>query len=198
MDIDTIPLGSDFHEVLGEEVGRCGVLLAVVGPQWLIITKEDGSRRLEDPNDFVRIEIAAALARGIPVVPILLDGTKIPKAAELPDNIRGLSSRHGLEVRAATFHSDVEKLIKGLRARSTQRDPSIAARIGRWLTGEVAQPGTQPTSLQQVHPITPRRVNGLPPNPAIMASSATLSVADQAEPSIFQALSAATHHKDFR
>src|SRR5262245_60257926 len=136
MDIDTIPLGADFHQVLSEEVAKCEVLLAVIGGQWLSLVKEDGSRRLDDPNDFVRIEIAAALARGIPVIPILLDGTRIPKAAELPDNIRGLASRQGLEVRAATFRSDAARLIRGLKALPSERRPSIAARMAKWLLRE--------------------------------------------------------------
>lgn len=176
MDIDTIPLGSDFHEVLGNEVGKCGVLLAVVDPQWLSITKEDGSRRLDDPNDFVRIEIAAALARGIPVVPILLDGTKIPKATELPDNIRALSSRHGLEVRATTFHVDVAKLINGLRRLAIQLKPSITARVARWLAGEAAHLGA-PRNARSIS-----QSRDQAPNSAIMAAIVRIHEASQVPP----------------
>ena len=83
MDVDTIPLGTNFEEVLHEEVAKCGVLLAVIGPNWSDARDEDGKRRLDDPNDFVRLEIAAALQRDIPVIPILLDNAKIPKASQL-------------------------------------------------------------------------------------------------------------------
>ena len=83
MDVDAIPLGTYFSKVLREEVAKCGVLLAVIGPNWLDARDEHGNRRLDDPNDFVRIEIAAALQRDIPVIPILLDNAKIPKASQL-------------------------------------------------------------------------------------------------------------------
>ena len=77
MDVDGIPLGVDFVKALHEEVAKCGVLLAVIGPDWLKVRDKDGKRRLDNPNDFVRVEIAAALQRNIPVIPILLDGVKV-------------------------------------------------------------------------------------------------------------------------
>src|SRR5262249_42413621 len=80
MDVDAIPLGTNFSKVLHEEVAKCGVLLAVIGPDWSDARDEHGNRRLDDPNDFVRIEIAAALQRNIPVIPVLLEGARIPKA----------------------------------------------------------------------------------------------------------------------
>ena len=70
------------------------MLLAVIGPNWSDVRDEHGNRRLDDPNDFVRIEIAAALQRDIPVIPILLDGARIPKAGQLPETSRSL--RHGM------------------------------------------------------------------------------------------------------
>ena len=76
MDIDNIDLGVDFVEVLQDEVGKCDVLLAIIGPNWLNARDDDGNRCLDEPNDFVRVEIATALQRNIPVIPILLDGTK--------------------------------------------------------------------------------------------------------------------------
>ena len=80
------------------------MLLAVIGPNWSDVRDEHGNRRLDDPNDFVRIEIAAALQRDIPVIPILLDGARIPKADQLPDDLKELASRNGLDVRHASFH----------------------------------------------------------------------------------------------
>ena len=74
---DGIPLGVSFVKVLREEVAQCGVLLAVIGPNWFDMRDEDGIRRLDNPTDFVRIEIAAALQREIPVIPILLDGMSV-------------------------------------------------------------------------------------------------------------------------
>jgi len=77
IDVDGIPLGVSFVKVLREEVAQCGVLLAVIGPNWFDMRDEDGIRRLDNPTDFVRIEIAAALQREIPVIPILLDGMSV-------------------------------------------------------------------------------------------------------------------------
>lgn len=115
MDIDSIPLGVDFVEVLQAEVGKCDVLLAIIGPNWLNARDDDGNRCLDEPNDFVRVEIATALHRNIPVIPILLDGTRIPKASQLPDNLKKLALRNALDVRHNSFHIDMDKLIQSLR-----------------------------------------------------------------------------------
>jgi hypothetical protein len=120
MDVDAIPLGTNFEKVLHEEVAKCAVLLAVIGPNWSDARDADGRRRLDDPNDFVRIEIAAALQRNIPVIPILLDGATIPKANELPDDLKELTSRNGLDVRHASFHEDTDRLIRGLKGQVDQ------------------------------------------------------------------------------
>ncbi len=114
MDVAHIPLGVNFVRVLREEVTKCQVLLAVIGPGWLEARDDDGSRRLDNPNDFVRVEIAAALARDIPVVPILLEGTKMPKASLLPADLQELAQRNGLDVRHVSFHADIDRLIAGL------------------------------------------------------------------------------------
>ncbi len=78
-DVDSIQLGDDFVEVITAAVAGCDVLLALIGDQWLTITGEDGRRRLEDPSDFVRLEIEAALARNIRVIPVLVDGARMPR-----------------------------------------------------------------------------------------------------------------------
>ncbi len=148
MDVDAIPLGANFARVLEEEVGRCSVLLAIIGPRWLEAMDEHGERRLDNPNDFVRVEIAAALARDIPVIPILLDGARIPKPSVLPADLAELSQRNGLDVRHASFHADMDKLVRGLRDPSRQglHDPdsnfeylyqgieSILSQSGRGMT----------------------------------------------------------------
>jgi ATP-dependent Clp protease ATP-binding subunit ClpB len=117
MDVDSIPLGADFVKILREAVSRCDVLLAVIGPKWLDVRGESGGRRLDDPSDFVRIEIAVALERDIPVIPILLDGAGMPRSDQLPEDIKGFALRQGLEVHHVSFRSDVDKLIKALRSR---------------------------------------------------------------------------------
>jgi TIR domain len=115
MDVDGIPLGTNFSKVLHEEVAKCGVLLAMIGPNWPDARDEHGNRRLDDPNDFVRIEIAAALQRNIPVIPILLEGARIPKATQLPEDLKELALRNAMEIRHASFQDDMIRLIRGLK-----------------------------------------------------------------------------------
>jgi hypothetical protein len=120
MDVDAIPLGANFVTALREQVAKCDILIAVIGPNWLHARDEHGNRRLDDPNDFLRIEIATALERGIPVIPILLDGASIPKVDQLPKGLHELPLRQGLNVRHASFHNDVDKLIRGLKSQLKQ------------------------------------------------------------------------------
>jgi hypothetical protein len=120
MDVDAVPLGTNFSKVLHEEVAKCGVLLAVIGPNWLDARDEHGNRRLDDPNDWVRVEITAALQRNIPVIPILLDGARIPGASQLPEDLKELASRNGLDVRHASFQDDMDRLIRGLKGQVDQ------------------------------------------------------------------------------
>jgi hypothetical protein len=122
MDVDTIPLGTDFVRVLRDEVGKCDVLLAVIGPRWFDARDDAGNRRLEIPKDFVRIEIAAALQRGISVIPILLDGARLPKADQLPDDLKDLVLRNALDVRHASFRSDMDRLIRSIKAEEKDRE----------------------------------------------------------------------------
>jgi hypothetical protein len=103
MDVNAIPLGVDFLDAIGYEVAKCDVLLAIIGPRWLDARDEIGQRRLDNVNDFVRVEIAAALKRDIPVIPILLDGTRVPNADQLPDDLKRLASRNGLNIRHDSF-----------------------------------------------------------------------------------------------
>jgi TIR domain-containing protein len=115
MDVDNIPLGKDFVQHLTEEVASCDVLLAIIGENWLGDADSSGLRRIDDPHDFVRVEIASALRRDIRVVPILIEGATIPKREALPDDIRALSFRNGLDVRHATFHNDLNRLIRDIK-----------------------------------------------------------------------------------
>jgi hypothetical protein len=84
--------------VITAAVGSCDVLLALIGNDWLTITDEDGRRRLDDPADFVRLEIEAALARNVRVIPILVEGARMPRAVELPASLAGLVRRQALEL----------------------------------------------------------------------------------------------------
>ncbi|HEU0303505.1 MAG TPA: toll/interleukin-1 receptor domain-containing protein [Gaiellaceae bacterium] len=110
-DVDSIELGDDFVEVIEDAVGACDVLLALIGPQWLTITGDGGKPRIEDPDDFVRLEIEAALARDVLVVPVLVDGASMPRADELPPSLAPLSHRQALELSPARFHADTSRLL---------------------------------------------------------------------------------------
>ena len=98
-DLDSIPLGVDFREFLTSAVEKCRVFLAVIGERWLGVQDESGRRRLDNPDDFVRIEIEAALRREIPVIPVLVQGSHIPDREQLPPSLTGLvyatASRRG-------------------------------------------------------------------------------------------------------
>jgi hypothetical protein len=120
MDVDDIPLGVDFAKFLQDAIAQCDVLLAVIGPDWLDARDEQGRRRLDNPGDFVRIEIATALSRGVVVIPILLQGAPVPRADQLPADLQALAVRNGLEIRHASFHADVGKLITFLKTRRTR------------------------------------------------------------------------------
>jgi hypothetical protein len=116
-DVDAIPLGVDFLEYLSQRVGDCGLLIAVIGDRWLE-GASPGQSRLDAPEDFVRIEIEAALARSIPVVPVLVRGATMPTPAALPESIAAFAYRNGIMVRAdPDFHKDMDRLIAGIADR---------------------------------------------------------------------------------
>src|SRR5271163_2734438 len=116
LDVDNIDLGVDWFNVLTERVGACDALVAVIGRNWVSSADKDGLRRIDDPDDFVRIEIEAALHRNVRVIPVLVDGAAMPKAGELPESLKGLARRQGTEVSPARFEADVEKLTRALVA----------------------------------------------------------------------------------
>jgi hypothetical protein len=120
MDIDSIPIGADFVEFLESWVERCDIMLALIGVGWAEgIDPTTGRRRLENPDDFVRIEVRKGLSRGIPVVPILLDGATIPNSGQLPDDLQRLIRRNAEFIDHRTVDADIDRLIKKLRLAQT-------------------------------------------------------------------------------
>jgi len=115
MDVTGIEPGRDFRKVIDQNVSSCGVLLAVVGKGWTDAKDEDGRRRLDDPMDFVRLETASALKRDIPVIPVLVHGGRMPRAEQLPEDLKDLAYRNAVELTHARWNSDVQILIKALR-----------------------------------------------------------------------------------
>lgn len=116
MDVAAIEPGRDFRRAIEQHVASCGVLLAVIGRGWLEARNEAGTRRLEDPLDFVRLETASALKRDIPVIPVLVHGARMPLPEQLPADLAELAYRNGVELTHARWDSDVERLCKSLAA----------------------------------------------------------------------------------
>jgi hypothetical protein len=110
-DVDSIELGDDFVNEISAAVGSCDVLLALIGERWLTITDQSGVRRLDDPGDFVRVEIEAALSRNVRVIPILVDGATMPGANQVPPTLAGLSRRQALELSPSRFDFDSGRLL---------------------------------------------------------------------------------------
>jgi serine/threonine-protein kinase len=151
-DVDSIPLGQDFRDHLNGIVGNCSVVLAIIGPRWIDARNEAGHRRLEDPDDFVRIELEAALSRDIPVVPVLVGHAAILVASQLPESMAAMAFRQSIEVRPdPDFHNDATRLVTALRAmldptaaaesssaETTQRTAATGTQKERWLGWIVA------------------------------------------------------------
>jgi cytoskeletal protein RodZ len=129
MDVDDIPLGVDFSKYIDEKVGKCEVFLAIIGRDWLRVTDADGNRRLDMPDDFVRLELESALHRNIPVIPLLVRRGSMPKAGDLPESIRELSKRNGMQIRPdPDFRTDCDRLIEGLERDRTGKRPIVSKR----------------------------------------------------------------------
>ena len=129
MDVDSIALGRDFRQVLQDRLGSCDVMFALIGPGWLNAKDGTGTRRVDSSTDFVRQEIAAALKRNIPVIPVLLQGAQLPPPERLPDDLKDLSYRNGFELGHSTWDSDVREMVKrlGLGAPNSAESPSSAS-----------------------------------------------------------------------
>jgi hypothetical protein len=114
MDIDNIEPGEDFVDVINEELNSCSVFIVLIGQRWLITTEESGGRRLDNPDDFVRLEIATALQRKIRVIPVIVENASMPSSSELPDDLAPLARRQAVLLNHASFDSDVERFINYL------------------------------------------------------------------------------------
>jgi thiol-disulfide isomerase/thioredoxin len=115
MDVDSIPPGRDFARVIEEQVAQCDVLLAVIGKGWLDARDDQGVRRLDKPDDFVRIEIESALKQDKLVIPVLVHEARMPTADELPEAIRHLATRNAVRLTHERFKSDTQGLIRAIQ-----------------------------------------------------------------------------------
>jgi hypothetical protein len=137
-DVDSIELGDDFVEAITTAVGSCDVLLALIGDEWLTITDDDGRRRLDNADDFVRLEIEAALTRKVRVIPVLVDGAEMPDPSDVPPSLAPLTRRQALELSPSRFDFDTSRLLKVL-------DKTLAEVQGRPATTD-AKPAMAPAS----------------------------------------------------
>ena len=113
-DVDSIALGDDFVDAITAAVSSTDVLLALIGDKWLGMVDEHGERRLDDPDDFVRLEIEAALKGDVRVIPILVEGARMPRSEELPQSVAALARRQALELTSSRFSADTRTLLSVL------------------------------------------------------------------------------------
>jgi hypothetical protein len=127
MDVDGIALGRDFRMVIDETLRQCGVMLAIMGKTWLQNTDAKGNRRIDQPGDFVRLEIGTALKRDIPVIPVRVQGAGVPSENDLPDDLKKFAYRNAIELSQDRWHSDVQNLIEKMRPLMGELTPQPQA-----------------------------------------------------------------------
>ena len=115
-DTDAIEPGAGFPQAITDAVASCKVLLAIIGPDWLTATDELGRRRIEDANNYVRREIEDALDRNVPIIPILMDDTAMPRGQDLPGSLAGLVTLQASIIRSESFPNDTDRLVAKLQS----------------------------------------------------------------------------------
>jgi TonB family protein len=168
MDVAAIEAGRDFRKAIEEGVTQCGVLLVMIGLEWLSAKDERGVLRLSDPSDFVRLETASALKRDIPVIPVLVRGAKMPSEEQLPADLKDLAFRNGIELTHARWRSDIQLLVEALRrllgdtstagTSAPRGGPAALAPSGTPQQELKAPLGTESGNYAQVDPESIRRV----------------------------------------
>jgi TIR domain len=172
IDVDAIKPGLDFVKQLDAQVSQCDVLLAIIGPHWLNAADDKGRRRLEGDHDYVRIEIASALKRDIPVIPVLIDGALMPSEAELPEDLASLARRHALELRHTRFASDAEAIVAALRAALPKAKKSLLWPLVAAAVAACIVIGGAVWWLAPFDPTPPKQVAEAPTQPAAAAKPA--------------------------
>jgi hypothetical protein len=135
-DVKNIPYGDNFVTVVEKALKECDVFLPLVGSRWLDVTDEQGQRRIDDPGDTVHIEIATAIRRGVPIIPILIDRAGLPKVKELPTALASLVNYHGLEIDNDHYEDGIEKLVDALKVRVGQPAKHWSLRLLSWQVAE--------------------------------------------------------------
>lgn len=139
-DVDTIEAGADFVEAITGAVARSGAVLVLIGSRWLTSSDRDGRRSLDNPDDFVRLEIETALARGASrIIPVLVNGAEMPRASELPPSLAGLERRQAIQLSADRFEHDADRLARVLESMFAEPHES-ATEVQSSATGPSAAP----------------------------------------------------------
>lgn len=134
MDVETLQPGSDFVDAISSAVRSSDALLAIIAPDWVSAKTKSGRRRLDDPGDFVRIEVASALSKSIRVIPVLVGGATMPTAEDLPEDLQVLARRQAHELSDTRWDFDCQRLIKTLDG--SEGDPTSAGSTARALKGK--------------------------------------------------------------
>jgi hypothetical protein len=222
IDVD-MRAGSKFPEVLEHRLAECKVLLALMGPKWLDAQDEAGNRRLDDPNDWVRLEIARALKRDITVIPVCVEGGNLPKKGALPEDIQGVVDHQSVTVTTTGFRNEMAGLARDIRAisnRPRQLIRIVAAAVALLLVGtgiafystlrspsvgsypqDRAEPSPSSAASYSTPSTTPRTNNSIPgaaPPPATTTSNGTASSADSTSPAETGTASSADTHTTYQ
>jgi hypothetical protein len=144
MDVDGIPPGEDFRAYIDHAIGQCDAFVAMIGPSWLDARDEQGRRRLDDPGDFVRLEIAAALNRNIRVIPVLVGGARLPTAGELPEPLDRLVNRHAISLDNETWELGVNRIVGSFGEPTDPLLPRLPRSTGRLDAGPRRRPQPRP------------------------------------------------------
>jgi hypothetical protein len=121
MDVDSIQGGSRFEQEIENAVGECSSFLALIGPGWSGVVDDDGNRRLDDPKDFVRREIEAAITNNVPIVPVLMNGARMPTRENVPPAIADLVERQAVEISDSHWAPDVDRLVATILGPESRR-----------------------------------------------------------------------------
>jgi TIR domain len=173
MDVDTIEPGLDFRTEMQNAVGKCDAFVAVIGKKWT------GPRllrrpRIESAMDYVRVEVEAALARKIRVIPMLVEEARLPAPDDLPGRVKELPFRNALRIRHTTFHTDATRLVETLEKLAREK-----------ASGVVEAPPEPPAPLPVPPRIYERRRSRLPGGRALAAGAAAVAVAGGAAAAVW-------------
>ena len=219
IDVDTLQPGDDFVEKIHERLNGCDLVLAVIGRRWLAVTDAQGNRRLEQPDDYVRLEVETALARQIVTVPVLVEGAAMPRADDLPLPLRPLARRQAIELSDTRWAYDIARLVTHIGRTTSRKRPlwkslpvsaaaaaaalAIAFRVWFWPVGDAPldpppSPVSQPAEKGRTPALPPSTAprDRQPPPAAPAPAERTRNPAEQSQPGAAAKRESAAPDKD--